>query len=211
MKLTVFGPTGGTGAQLITQALAAGHHVTAMARHPESVTASHPGLTVIKADVLDPASLEGGIHGADAVLSALGTRAMKHPTTVYSHGTAAIIYAMNAAGVTRFVGISASPVAPRSLKSPFERRVLHPLLYRFFGGGYHDMARMEQLLADSPLNWTIFRPPRLTNQPHTGRYRTAVDTRLPGASSISRANLAGAMLAAVANTALYRHAVAIAK
>ncbi len=90
MKLTVFGATGGTGTHLVTQALAAGHHVTAAARHPEAVTTSHPGLTVIQAGLLEPASLEDAIGGADAVLSALGTRAMRHPTTVYSQGTAAI-------------------------------------------------------------------------------------------------------------------------
>lgn len=60
MKLTVFGPTGGTGTQLITQAPAAGHQVTAMARHPESVTASQPGLTVIEADVLNQAPARKG-------------------------------------------------------------------------------------------------------------------------------------------------------
>lgn len=118
---------------------------------------------------------------------------------------------MQAAGVTRFFGISAIPVAPESIKSAFERRMLHPLLYRFFGGGYADMARMEQLLAGSAINWTVFRASRLTNGPQTGRYRTAVNSRLPRASSVSRADLAEAMLAAVGDTALYRHAVAIAK
>lgn len=211
MKLTVFGATGGTGAQLLVQALAAGHRVTAIARHPESIAISDPNLTVIRADVLGSSSLEEGIQGADAVLSALGARAARTPTTVYSRGTAAIIMAMNAAGVTRLVAISAGPVAPAAHKSAVERRVVHPLLYRFFGGGYDDMARMEQLLDGSAINWTVFRAPRLTNDPHTGRFRTAVDRRLPHAFSISRADLADAMLAAIDNAALYRHAVAIAK
>lgn len=211
MKLTLFGATGGTGAQVLTQALAAGHHVTAIARHPESIGTRHPALEVIQGDVLSPGSLEDEIHGADAVLSALGAEAGRRPTTVYSQGTAAITAAMQAAGVTRFVGISASPVAPPSVKSPFERRIIHPMLYSFFGGAYDDMTRMEHLLAESTINWTIFRPPRLTNHPRTGRYRTAVDSKLARAVSISRADLADAMLAAIGNAQLYRHAVAIAK
>lgn len=210
MKLTVFGPTGGTGAQLVRQALAAGHHVTAVARHPDAVAVTGPSLTVICGDVLDPDWPGTGIDGADAVLSALGARPMKD-TTVYSQGTLAIITAMARTGVPRFVGISASPLAPDSGKSLLERRLVHPVLNRFFGGGYADMRTMETLLAQSPVNWTLFRPPRLTGGPQTGRYRLAAHGRLPRAWSITRADLAHAMLAALTDTSLYRQAAAIAK
>ena len=211
MKLTVFGPTGGTGEQILRQALAAGHHVTAIARRPETVAIAHPNLSVIQANVLDRAWRGAGIDATDAVVSALGTQAMRQPATVYSQGTAAIIAAMARNDVTRFVGISAIPLTPNAEKSLLERHAIHPLLQRFFGGGYDDMRRMERLLADSQVTWTIFRPARLTDGPKIGRYRTACDRRLPRAWSISRADLASAMLAAVNDTALYRCAVAIAK
>jgi putative NADH-flavin reductase len=211
VKLTVFGPTGGTGEQILRQALQAGHRVTAMARRPEAITITHPNLSVIQADVLNPASHGAGMDATDAVLSALGTQAMRQPTTVYSQGTAAILTAMARNGVTRFVGISAIPLTPNAEKSLLERRVVHPLLHHFFGGGYDDMRRMERLLADSQVIWTIFRPARLTNGPKTDHYRTACDGRLSRAWSISRADLAEAMLAAVNDTALYRFAVSVAK
>jgi putative NADH-flavin reductase len=211
MKLTVFGPTGGTGEEIVRQALTAGHHVTAVARHPGAVAITHPNMSVLEADVLDPAWQGAGINGTDAVLSALGSRVMGKPTTVYSQGTAAIIAAMARSGVTRFVGISAIPLTPASENSLLERRVVHPVLQHFFGGGYDDMRRMEQILAHSQITWTMFRPARLTNGQKTGRYRTAWDRRLPGAWSVSRANLASAMLAAITDTSLYRRAVAIAK
>ena len=38
MNLLIFGPTGGTGRQLMEQALAQGHHVTAFVRSPEKIT-----------------------------------------------------------------------------------------------------------------------------------------------------------------------------
>lgn len=211
MKLTVFGPTGGTGRQIISQALAADHHVTAVARRPQAIAITHPNLTVVEADVLDPAWHGAGIDEAGAVLSALGTRAMRQPTTVYSQGTAAIITAMARKGVTRFVGVSAIPLTPNAEKSLLERNVVHPLLHHFFGGGYDDMRRMELLLADSQIIWTIFRPARLTDGLKADRYRTACGHRLPRAWSISRADLASAMLAAVTHTTFYRCAVAIAK
>ena len=118
---------------------------------------------------------------------------------------------MDKEGVRRFVGISAGPVAPDSAKPFMDRHVIHPLLYRLFGGSYDDMRAMERLLAGSRLDWTVFRPPRLTSGPKTGRYRTAIDGPLPRARSVSRADLAGAMLAAVGDTATRRHAVAIAR
>jgi hypothetical protein len=56
---------------------------------------------------------------------------------------------------------------------------------------------------------TVFRPPRLTNGASTGRYRTAVDGPLPRAWSVSRADLAAAMLAAAQDSALVGHAITI--
>ena len=210
LKLTVFGATGGTGQQLVRQALAAGHRVTAIARHPEAITIADPELAILSADVLDPCWPGAGVDGADAVLSALGARPMRPPTTTYSRGTAAIIAAMTTSGVSRLVTVSAIPLTPDSCKSLLERRVVHPLLYRFFGGGYQDMRKMEKLLSETPIDWTVFRPAMLTSGPKTSHYRTATSGPLRHAWSISRADLAGAMLAAVNDPATCRRAVTIA-
>ena len=210
MKLAVFGPTGSTGEQIVRRALAAGHEVTAVARRPGAVAPADPRLRVVAGDVLDPASLRGGVVGADAVLSALGSRRMNRPTTVYSAGTAAILAAMREADVRRFVGVTAIPAGPGDHNSALDRYVVLPLLRRFFGGGYDDMRRMEDLLAASDRDWTVFRPPRLTNGAPTERHRTAVDAPLPRAWSVSRADLAAAMLAAAQDPALVGHAVTIA-
>jgi putative NADH-flavin reductase len=210
MKLTVFGPTGGTGEQIIRLALAAGHEVTAVARRPDAVALTHQSLRIVPGDVLDPDWPGKGIDGADAVLSALGTHNLRQPTTVYSAGTAAVLKAMAAAGVRRFIAISATPAGPDDAKTEFDRRVAHPIVSLFFGGGYADMRRMEHLVAESQAEWTIFRPPRLTNGPLTGSYRTAVGTPLPRARQVARADLAAAMLAATGDPALIRHAVTIA-
>ena len=210
MRLAVFGPTGPTGEQIVRQALTSGHEVTAVARRPEAVAPADPRLRVVFGDVLDPPSVREGIIGADVVLSALGSRQMGLPTKVYSAGTAAVLDAMREAGVRRFVGVSAGPAGPDEQKSALERHLLRPLLYRFFGEGYDDMRRMEELLAKSDIDWAVFRPPYLTIGPATGRYRIAVDGPLPRAWRVSRADLAAAMLAAVKDQTLVGHAVTIA-
>lgn len=210
MKLTVFGATGATGEQIVRHGLAAGHEVTAVVRHPDAMRVADQRLRVIVGDVLQPASLPAGIAEAGAVLSALGSRTMRRPTTVYSAGTAAVLGAMREAGVRRFIGITAAPVGPRVQQSPLDRYLLHPLLWWAFGAVYEDMRRMETLVADSGRDWTVFRPPRLTNAGPTGRYRLAVDAPLSRAWTISRADLAAAMLAAVPDSTMVGHAVSIA-
>lgn len=230
MKLTVFGGTGPTGRQLLRLALTDGHQVTAVARDPAALAdlsaeasslaasaavpgaqAGGPTLVVRAGDVLDAATLAGTCEGADAVLSALGTRTTNAETSVYSTGARHIMDAMRASGVTRLVLLTAAPVAPAAERSPFERLLVDRVLHRFFGSGYRDMARLEELLrAERELAWTVLRPPRLLDRPATGSYRSAVNSRLRGGWSISRADLARAMLDALADPATVRAAVNVA-
>jgi uncharacterized protein YbjT (DUF2867 family) len=75
---------------------------------------------------------------------------------------------------------------------------------------YADLARMEDLLRESGLDWTIYRPPRLTNRRLTGRYRTALGRNLRGGVTISRADVAQAMLRALREPGTVRQEVGIA-
>ncbi len=209
-QLTVFGATGGTGAHLVQAALAAGHHVTAVARDPAKVPSRHGRLRTTTGDVLDAASIKHSIQDADAVVSALGVGRNREPTTVYSRGVSNILDAMSSAGVDRFVGISALPVTPRNEVGVIQRRFVFPILHQFFGESYLDMARMEQLLRVSDIGWTVLRPPRLTNGRALGRYRSAIDGHLPHAEKISRADLAQAMLDVLDDPNAVRATIAVA-
>src|SRR5436309_1409850 len=73
VKLLLLGATGGTGRQLLSQALEAGHEVTALARSPEKLNAQEH-LLIQRGDATDPQALDGAVAGQDAVLSALGVR-----------------------------------------------------------------------------------------------------------------------------------------
>jgi putative NADH-flavin reductase len=74
MKLFVIGATGRTGLEIVHQALARGHHVTAFVRSPESITLRNERLTVLKGNVTDENQLFNAMQSHDAVLSALGPR-----------------------------------------------------------------------------------------------------------------------------------------
>jgi putative NADH-flavin reductase len=209
MHVAIFGSTGPTGRALVSRGLDQGHDVTAIARDPAAVDATGARLQVVRADVLDRTSFDGVLNGVDAVLSAIGTHG-RQPTTVYSVGTANIRDAMHHAGIQRFVGISALPVTPRTELRPAERWIVVPLLSTFFGEMYADMARMEQVLQDSDLDFTIMRPPQLTNKRATGKYRTAINQHLPRARKISRADLAAEMLQVIPDRKTVRATVSLA-
>jgi putative NADH-flavin reductase len=191
----VFGATGGTGAQLLIQALDAGHDVTVIARNPSRVTPKERnGLTVLGGDVLDPGAWQAAIDGHDAVLSCLGSTDRKHPTTIYSQGTANIISAMEKCSSRRLVCLSSAGLEiPPGQPLP-QRLVTRLVIQRLYRHGYADMAEMERIVPTSDTEWTIIRPPMLTNGPRTGQYRTATNTHLANPRSIPRADLAHYML-----------------
>lgn len=210
MKLTILGATGGTGSYLVSQALAAGHEVTAVVRDPARLTGpAHPRLRVVTADVMDPASIAPALEGADAVLSAVGPRGTG-PTTVVGDSVHSIVAAMDKTGARRLLQVSGSIVADEG-ESPYMRYLVKPVARRtFLRHVCADMRRGEDEIRASDLDWTIFRPPALNGKAATGAYRTAVDRNLPHGFTVSRADLAACMLAALADPATVRRHLAVA-
>lgn len=210
MKLTVFGASGGTGAQIVQQALDAGYEVTAVARHPEQIALRHERLRVVRGDVRDPASVEAAVAGSDAVVSCIGATTREQPVTIYSAGMRNILRAMRTSGVRRLLCISANPLTVGNGDVLFDRIVLKPIVRAIFKAAYADVARMEDEVRASDLDWTIMRPPRLTNRPRTDHYRVAIDRNLPRGRFISRADLAAAMLKELGDPAASHAAVTVA-
>jgi len=189
MRVTVFGATGGTGKQVVDQALAAGHKVTAVARNPEAIDGDRDGLTVVQGDVLDAESVAKAIAGCDAVISVLGVADRKQPTTVYSDGIANMVAAMAEGGPRRIIALSADGVEPNPNVNIGQRLVMALVVARMFKHQYKDMLAMEKLLEATDLDWTAVRPPRLNDGDAAGEYRTS-DEPLKDSSGISRADLA---------------------
>jgi putative NADH-flavin reductase len=205
MNIIIFGSNGGIGSQTVEQALAAGHNVTAIARRPESVKIQHECLKVIRGDVMDINSIIAPMRGQEVVVSSLGT-ARSEATTLYSEGVSNIMTAMGQAGVRRLLCISASGLEP----GPLWQKVAAKLfLWTFLKEMYLDLVRMETAVKASTLDWTIIRPPRLTNKPRTGHYDTAVNQHVSG-SVISRADVADYIVNHLTDKQTYRGMVELA-
>jgi putative NADH-flavin reductase len=226
MKLTIFAATGGIGQQLLTQAAAAGHDVTAVVRDPRKLAqTAWDAVRVVEADlgVAESAQIESAVRGADAVLSGLGARSFADADAgITWRGTRAMLDAMTASDVRRIVAVSAAPIgtvpSPGRPNPPkhdpgdgfFMRHMFAGVARTAFRRQYADVARMEDVLRDSGLDWTAVRPPKLTDKALTGEYRTAIGRNIVGGWSISRADVAHCMLRVLEQPETIRQTVGLA-
>ena len=206
MKLIVLGATGGTGLEIVRQSLERGHSVTALVRSPDRLKQFGDRITVERGELLNSAHLQHVIQGHDAVVSTFGPRVpiSKDDGNLLQRFAVALTSAMRHTNVRR--------VVVESVAFLFKDSILPPayLLGRLlFPRTVADASAMEQVFAESELDWTMVRPPELTDKPYTGRYRVR-EGHLPlFGFKISRADVANFMLKAVENPAFSRKVVGL--
>jgi putative NADH-flavin reductase len=206
MKLLVLGATGGTGSEIVRQALERGHSITAFVRSPNRLKLLQGRITVKQGDPLNSAELERVVEGQDAILSGFGPRVpiSRADADLLERFALALTNAMRRTRVRR--------VVVESVAFLFKNAVLPPtyLLGRLlFPGILADTTAMERIFAESGLDWTMVRPPQLTDKPYTGKYRVGED-RLPVFGfKISRADVADYMIKAAENSLAIRQVVGL--
>ena len=198
--LLVLGATGATGQLVVSQALAAGHSVTALVRSPEKITTAHPNLTVIKGQPTDPADVGRAIAGTDAVISTLG--AMKG--TLMTDTTRALLASTEESDTRPIVVMSTFAAARDRLTGP--AKALTGLM---MGAPIKDRTAAEELLRRSGRRYVIAHATLLTNGPATGSAKVVPDgTRVSMRNKVSRADVATWLLqAATEENAVSREVV----
>ncbi|QSQ26863.1 NAD(P)H-binding protein [Pyxidicoccus parkwayensis] len=190
MRIAVLGASGRTGRQLVSQALAAGHEVRVLVRRSETITESHPRLTVLTGDAEDPTHVRELVRGVDAVVSAVGPG--RDDPEACSHVSRVVREVLEAEGPQRYVYVSGSHVDMPGDSKDFIGRVA-TRVGRLLGGRIvADKQRELDALRASKLDWTAVRPSQLTNGPKTGRYR--VSTLTPPGALVARADVADFIL-----------------
>ena len=201
MKLFVIGATGRTGREVVEQALARGHQVAAFVRSPEGIKLKNERLTVIKGNAMDEDQLANAMQNHDAVVSTLGPREVFKPTSMLYDSAFAITGAMQRAGIKRLVVLSAAahfPGIPNRIASLIMRNHMR------------DSLAMEEVVQGNGLDWTIARPPRLTQENYlTYRSREGAAPRM--GFSLARKALAAFMLDAIEQKKHFQKIVGIAK
>lgn len=204
MRLAIFGATGRTGRVAVTQALEAGHQVTAFVRSPEGLSVRHRDLKTVVMPILDAEVLRSGLTGVDAVVSTLvGSVRNGSPARTWTVGA---LRAMSENGVRRVLVTSAAPIGAAGRRKPLSYRIVGWV----FQDAHRDLAEMEAVIRASSLDWTVVRPPRLTNGPRTGRYRLAMGENVASGFSISRADLADTLLRLVDDPDAVKQCVGVA-
>jgi putative NADH-flavin reductase len=171
MKILVFGATGGTGMQVVQQALAKGFEITAFVRNTGKLKIVNDNLKIVKGDVLEQNSIDKIIAGHDAVICCLGAPATK-AGQLRSTGTKNIINSMQKNGLQRLIcqtslGFGDSEIVLKYTPFIFRRIIVPYLLKKTFD----DHLLQETFVKQSGLTWTIVRPGTLTNEKYTGNYK----------------------------------------
>lgn len=206
LKLLVLGATGATGLEVVRQAIGRGHSVTAFVRSPDSLAALENQITTRKGDLLDSMQLAHVIAGHDAVISAFGPRLplSKADAHLLQQFATALTNAMKQTAVRRVVVESVAFLFKDSIVPPayLLGRLLFPKIVA-------DSAGMEGVFEKSALEWTMVRPPELTNKPYTGRYRMR-EGHLPSFGfKVSRADVADCMIKLVESGSSIRKVVGV--
>ena len=191
MKVVILGATGGTGLEIVRQTIERGHSVTALVRSPEKLRGYAGFIRIKQGSPLNASELEEILEGQDAVLSAFGPRVpiAKKDATLLRNFATALTTAMARAGTKRVIVESTAFLFKDSIVPP--TYLLGRLL---FPGVVADASAMEDILKRSGLDWTLVRPPRLTDGHHSGRFRVR-ESHLPRFGlKISRADVAHCFL-----------------
>lgn len=178
MRIVVFGANGPTGRLLVGLLADADHDVVVVTRRPESFPLSADEaiarrIHVVRADVFQRQSVTAALKGADAVLSVLGVPFSRKPVDTFSTGTANVVAAMGSIGVRRLAVVSSTGAHHyrNRREASLSLKIFEPIISRTIGKTvYDDMRRMEDIVADSGLDWTIVRPSTLFDAEHVSDY-----------------------------------------
>jgi putative NADH-flavin reductase len=186
-RICIFGASGATGLALTQQALERSLAVTAFVRSEAAKEKLPPGVTAVVGNLLDRADVERAITGCAAVVCVFGPH-LSSSEVFCAEATQNIITAMKAQGVRRLVCLTGAMIGDyphlswfmRSMRNSYQKK--QPALAQ-------DRAGQEKRVASSGLDWTIVKPPRLTDGPRRGRVQSGENLKVGAMSSISRADL----------------------
>ena len=193
MKIALFGSTGRIGRRILNEALARGHHVTAIVRDASTMHDNNKNLDFKTGDVLKPESVAAATPGADVVISAYGPGAGDANQIVSA--AKSLVEGLGAHHGVRLIVVGGAG----SLQVAAGQQLLDtpdfPAAYKKPAVAHREAL---EILKKSALDWTCVSPSAEINEgTRTGRFRTAKDDLLvdeKGQSHISMEDFAVAVL-----------------
>lgn len=199
LKIALLGATSKTGFEFINLAAERPNtEVFAFVRNVEKINSQFKelpkNLKVVQFDVRGDQSWSQLLSECDVWVSIVGIAgllAAKTPNQLYEK-TAYLLKEMGERFQPKRVLVVTSGGVVESESEPWIlKKVLKPY---FLNPMYADMRKMEQILRDSDINYTIVRPPYLTNGKLKANYRIIMDDWFKDDKVLSRKDLAHFLL-----------------
>lgn len=198
MNVLVLGANGQLGRAIVAKLASEGHRVRAFMRRTD-VEVNWPNVELFRGDATDEISIVEASKGQDAVVNAIGSGTIRR-NTIESDTTRVTLRALARTPIKKYIAMSAGMVVPVSFA--FDN-IVRPL---FLGNLYREHRLVEDLVRASDLDWTIVRPPRLSNRPSRGYLESTVK-RPKGRITLSRIDVADFISKALATDAFQHQAV----
>ena len=192
-NVVIFGGTGKTGVQLVQQALAAGYIVRVLARDANKAEKLHEDVEVLIGDATDAMAVAKALEGQHAVLCAVGGQGLKDAST-RTQITQNVIAEMQKQSIKKLVVCSVVGIGKSSSHLGWLSRFFSNLILKH---AIADHRQQEALIADSQLDYVVFRPPQLIDGEITRQYQLAEEHEPFRATKIRRSDVAHAMIEAL--------------
>ena len=178
MKITIFGATGFSGQAILAEALKQGYEVTILVRDASKVQIKHKKLTIIEGNVLDPLTVASALHHQEAVIQCLGVggKGDGKPTTFISDATKVIVNEMQKQNIKRLVAMSNVGAGNSIAFQPWVfTKIILPYFMKWLKVIIEDKNRMEPIIMNSNLDWTIVRCPNIVDKSAKGTCNATLD------------------------------------
>lgn len=178
MKVTIFGATGFSGQAIFAEALKQGHEVTILVRDASKIQIKHKNLTLVEGNVLDPQTVASVLHHQEAVIQCLGVggKGDGNPTTFISDSMKVIVDEMQKQKIKRLIAMSNVGAGNSIAFQPwFFTKIILPYFMKWLKVIIDDKNRMEPIIMNSNLDWTIVRCPNIVDKPAKGTCNATLD------------------------------------
>jgi putative NADH-flavin reductase len=178
MKVIIFGATGFSGQAILAETIKQGHDVTVLVRDSSKVKINHNNLRIVEGNVLDSQKVAFVIQNQEAVIQCLGVggKGDGKPTTFISDATKIIVDEMQKQNIKRLIALSNVGVGNSIAFQPwFFTKIILTYFMKWLKVIIDDKNRMEPIIMNSNLNWTIVRCPNIVDKPAKGKYNATLD------------------------------------
>ncbi len=178
MKVILFGATGFSGQGILAEALKHGHELTILVRDASKIQIKHKNLIIIEGNVLDPKTVASVLYNQEAVIQSLGVggKGDGKPTTFISDATKVIVDEMQKQKIKRLIAMSNVGAGNSIAFQPwFFTQIILPYFMKWLKVIIDDKNRMEPIIINSNLDWTIVRCPNIVDKPAKGTCNATLD------------------------------------